>query len=109
MTLRLIVAEDHPLVRAGLQRALPRYSIHIVTSVDSPREIVPSVDRHRPDALLSDLLFPHGNALSVIRDVRTSHPGMAIVVLSASSNPTFVARAMISGGAGLCVQGSSHR
>jgi len=84
--LRVVVAEDHYLVRAGICRALEEDDeIEVVKSVGDALALEKAVASFRPDVVVTDIRMPPDNQLSGITAalrIRTDHPGTGVVVLS---------------------------
>jgi len=67
MSIRILVVDDHILVREGLRRALSRESeFSVVGEAASKREALVQIPHHSPDVLVVDLHLPDGNGLEVI-------------------------------------------
>lgn len=85
-SLRVVLAEDHYLVREGTRRALDRTDgIEVVAAVSTAVELEPIVDRELPDVVVTDIRMPpshHTEGLDAARRIRARHPGIGVVVLS---------------------------
>jgi len=90
-TIRVILADDHPLVRRGIRKLLEKApNIHIVGETDSGAEAICLVQELDPDVLLLDIELPDMNGIRVIRELRRNHAPVAIVILSACDDPHFI-------------------
>ncbi|WP_367403264.1 response regulator transcription factor [Kocuria marina] len=83
--MRIVVAEDAVLLRAGLVRLLTDAGHEIVAETDTAEGLVRAVEEHRPDFALVDVRLPptftdEGIRAAVL--IRSSHPGVAVLVLS---------------------------
>jgi len=99
--IRLVVAEDHYLVREGIRRLLetqPEFEIVAVCGdLDS---LLSAVDTERPDVVLTDIRMPPGNTdegIQAAKRLRETHPDLGVVVLSQYASPSF-ALALLEGG-----------
>src|SRR5690348_11342508 len=82
--LRVLIADDHPLMLAGIRRTLDRSeNIEIVGEARSAPEVLDLVERRRPQVVLLDLCMPGASGSDCIRQIRTSWPEVKVVVLSA--------------------------
>ena len=82
--LRVLVADDHPLIVAGIRRALERSDdIDVVGEAHSGPEVMRMVDRRRPEMVLMDLRMPGVTGSDCISQIRGNWPDIKIVVLSA--------------------------
>lgn len=83
--LRVLIADDEALLRAGLARLLEEAGMEVVAQVASADRIVPEVAAHAPDVAICDVQMPPGRSDDGLRaaiEVRRAHPGTAVLVLS---------------------------
>lgn len=88
---RIVLADDHALVRAGIYRALaglPGYEI-IAEASDGP-SVEEALARSEPDLLLIDVAMPAFEPLAAIRAIRENRPDMKILVISAHDDNVYV-------------------
>ncbi|UXI67318.1 response regulator [Tahibacter amnicola] len=82
-TVRVIVADDHTLVRAGICRLLEGTpGVAVVGEASNADEALQLVDQHHPDVALIDLAMPGRSGLDLIGDLRARFPRTAVVVMS---------------------------
>ena len=93
MAIRVLIADDHEVARAGLQFALDMHDIEIVATAASGKEAVAQAIKHRPQVALVDVRMEDSDGLCALREIREHAPDVAVVMLSMYSNPTYVARA----------------
>ena len=97
--LRIVLADDHGVVRRGLQLILDREpDFEVVAEVGDVKSVKRQVRELQPDVLLLDLNMPGGSVLDAIPGLRTEAPGTAIVVLTMRDEPA-IARAVLDAGA----------
>lgn len=83
MPIRVVIVDDHKVVRVGLAAVLASMAdIEVVDSVGTAGEAIESVRRHRPDVLVLDLRLPDRPGTSVIGPVREDSPTTRILVLT---------------------------
>jgi DNA-binding NarL/FixJ family response regulator len=83
-TIRVILADDHPLVLNGLYHLLREYQeFEVLERCTSGAEALAAARRHRPDILVLDLLMPGMDGLAVVRTLNDSGGAPAIVLLTA--------------------------
>jgi two-component system, NarL family, nitrate/nitrite response regulator NarL len=100
MTLRVVVADDHPLFRAGIVRALEedaRFSV--VAEAGDGVAAERAIDAHAPDVALLDLRMPGFDGLRLLARLRHHEPPVAVVVLTAYTDASLVHSAMAAGAA----------
>jgi DNA-binding NarL/FixJ family response regulator len=97
--IRVVVVDDHELVRGGVCETLADDDdIDVVAETGDGSDIALLLIQHRPDVLLLDLRLPGFDTLGCIEDVRRRHSATTIVVLSASQDPATI-RAVLDAGA----------
>lgn len=98
MVLRVLVIDDHAIVREGLRRLVNRDpEIKIVGEAASKREAVAQISHHNPDVIVVDLHLPDGSGLEVVAWARSLSQSIGIVVLTMSNMPEHVLASMQSG------------
>ncbi len=99
--LRVLLADDHALVRAGLRALLAEMpGVEVVAEAGDGQEALALVAATRPDVALVDVSIPRLNGLEVAARVRKEHPGTRVVVVSMHADDEFVRRALVAGAAG---------
>lgn len=97
--IRVILAEDHGLVREGTRRILEAASnIVVVAEAANGEEAIAAVDRHQPDIAIIDIGMPGINGIEVTRRIKTTHPHVSVLVLTMHDDEQFIF-AMLEGGA----------
>jgi DNA-binding NarL/FixJ family response regulator len=105
MTVRLLIADDHDVVRAGLKSLLGDVrDIDIVAEAADGDEAIRLARRHRPDVVMLDVRMPGTDGLAVLGHLRADLPATAVLMFSSYDNPTYIARAMALGAAGYLVK-----
>lgn len=97
---RIVLADDHALVRAGLRRILEATGNVVVGEAADGLEVVPIVQEVRPEILVLDLALPGLHGLDVMREVLRRMPSTRILVVSAFDRDDFVINAFKNGAAG---------
>jgi len=106
---RIIIAEDHTILRAGLRSLLSaRNDIEIVGEAGDGREAVRIVDKHVPDLLLIDLSMPKLNGMEAIKEIKSRHPGVKIIVLTVHKSEEYVTASLIAGANGYILKDASQ-
>lgn len=103
--LRVVVAEDHYLVREGIRQALEESGeIEVVATVGSAQELDVVVSREHPDAVVTDIRMPpdHGTeGLEAAHRIRSAHPDIGVVVLSQYAEASYAMDLLSDGTDGL--------
>jgi DNA-binding NarL/FixJ family response regulator len=108
MSIRLLIADDHELVRTGLVSLLGGTEIEIVAQAASGPEAVAMAKQHTPDVVLLDIRMNDTDGLSAIEEIRRDVPNAKIVMLSTYDNPTYMARANAMGAHDYVLKGASQ-
>ncbi len=99
--IRVLLADDHTLVRAGfraLLQSLP--DIQVVAEADDGREALRLIEEHQPDVVLMDIAMPGLNGLEVVARVTEEFPYVRVIILSVHASEEYVLRALRTGAAG---------
>lgn len=106
----LIVADDHPIVLAGLTQLFRQEAgMRVVASCVDGREALEAVRLHRPHILLLDLNMPKLDGLGVLRAIAAERLGVSTVVLTADADPADVSAARAAGARGIVLKEFSPR
>ena len=89
----LLIAYPKEIIRAGLRAMLARSPVTIVGEANHAASALTLAKKYGPDVVLLDVAIPDGNALELVSEHRTTLPRTQFVILSATDNPTYVARA----------------
>jgi DNA-binding NarL/FixJ family response regulator len=82
--LKVLVADDHPLILQGLRRSLEACDdIDVIGEARSGSEVLPLVERRRPDVVLLDLRMPGMDGVECVKQIKQASPEVKAVVLSA--------------------------
>jgi two-component system nitrate/nitrite response regulator NarL len=97
---RIVVCDDHRLLVEVITAAIVKAGHTVAAIASTPAEALAAVERHRPDVLLLDLMFPHGDSLETARTVVARYPRTRTVVLTGSESLGPLEEAMAIGVAG---------
>lgn len=99
--IRVLLADDHALVRAGIRSLLEKMpGIEVVGEASNGREALALVRSELPNLVLMDIAMPELNGLDTLAKIVKNFPGVKVVVLSAHANEEYVIRALRSGASG---------
>jgi DNA-binding NarL/FixJ family response regulator len=101
MTLRLLLADDHPIFRAGMRSLLDAQpDIEIVAEAEDGVGAVGAARKHKPDVVVIDVSMPGMNGLEATRRITAEAPGIKVLCLSMHTDSRFVKAAFKSGARG---------
>jgi Response regulator containing a CheY-like receiver domain and an HTH DNA-binding domain len=99
--IRILLADDHTVIRNGLRVLLDRQpEFQVVAEAADGRQAVEKVERERPDVVIMDLAMPNLNGIEAARQICSRFPRTAVVVLSMHSDESYVLRALDAGARG---------
>ena len=93
MATKLLVADDHEVIRAGIRTLVEDVGIEIIGEAATGNEAVRLVPRLKPDVVLLDVRMPDGDGLNALGRIRLDQSELPILMYSTYDNPTYVARA----------------
>jgi DNA-binding NarL/FixJ family response regulator len=106
-TIRVLIADDHTLVRAGIRALLQDLEgVEVVAEAGDGREAMDLVERHRPDVLVTDIAMPHLGGLELAGRVTRELPATRVIILSMHANEEYASRALQAGAAGYLLKDS---
>ena len=99
--IRVVIADDHPVVRAGLRGMLETESdIEVVAEATNGREAVSLVGRLEPEVVLMDLQMPEFDGVAATQQIRDHHPDTNVLVLTTFDTDADITRAISAGATG---------
>lgn len=105
--IRVVLAEDHMIVREGLRALLDlRDDIQVIAEVSDGRAAVEAVLAYKPDVIVMDLNMPKLNGVDAIRQIQKDHPRTYVLILSMHSGEEHVRPAIRAGASGYLLKGS---
>lgn len=108
MSIRLLVADDHEVIRIGLATLLKGSEIEVVGLAGTGKETVALAEQTKPDVILLDIRMPDGDGLETLEVLRAKVPTAKVVMLTTYDNPTYVARAVALGACDFMLKGSNR-
>jgi DNA-binding NarL/FixJ family response regulator len=108
MSIKILIADDHEVVRCGLKTLLADTDVEVVAEVSTGEEAVKYALTHRPDVVLLDIRMPEGDGLTALGRIKLDKPEMPILMLSTFDNPTYIARSVALGASGYLLKGCTR-
>lgn len=96
---RVIIADDHTVVRDGIRTVLERESgeFDVVAEAADVPATIRAVREHRPDLLTLDLTMPGGSSLAALPQCFVAHPSLAVAILTMREDPEYARQALRAG------------
>jgi DNA-binding NarL/FixJ family response regulator len=96
--LRILLADDHSVMRTGLRALLERQlNLEVVGESENGRETIKLVDSLKPDIVIMDVGMPGLNGIEATQAIVNQHPNTAVVILSMHADESYVMRALKAG------------
>jgi two-component system response regulator NreC len=104
-SIRVVLADDHALMRRGLRLLLDsEEGVDVIAEACDLKAVMRHVHGHLPHVLVLDLSMPNGSSIEAIRGLREDVPGTEIVVLTMEDSPAFAEQALSAGAIGFVLK-----
>ena len=102
MSIRVVIADDHPVVRDGLRMAIERSGkdIVVVGEASDGMEVLTMAGTVHPDVFILDITMPNMNGIETARELRKRSPGTKVIILSLHDTKAMVEEALAAGARG---------
>lgn len=108
MTTRVLVADDHEVVRCGLKSLFVGTELEVVAEASNGKDALRLIAELELDVVMLDVRMPDTDGLNVLGRLKLDKPDLPVLILSTYDNPTYVARAVALGAAGYILKGSDR-
>lgn len=108
MSIRILIADDHEVVRSGLASLLAGTDVEVVGQASNGQEAASLARELKPDVVLLDIRMPDSDGLAALDQISTELPDTRVIVLSTYDNPTYIARAITLGASDYLLKGASR-
>jgi two-component system response regulator NreC len=100
MSLRIVVVDDHAVVRSGIRMLLDaQEDLEVVAEASDARSAIFELRAHKPDVVLLDVVMPGRSGIDVIPDLLKESPETKVLLLSMQDDPAYVREAFAAGAA----------
>jgi DNA-binding NarL/FixJ family response regulator len=107
--IRVLLVDDHPVVREGLRSMLSDDGIEVVGEAGSAEEALGCCAELFPDVVLLDVQLPGKDGLHCLKELQKAQPGVAVLIVSMHDEPRFVRAAIDAGARGYVLKGIGRR
>ena len=102
---RIVIVEDHTILRDGLQSLLTMNdAFEVVSYASNGMEAIRHADEHEPDLMLMDISMPKMDGISAIREIKKQHPQIGILALTVHRDEEYILSAFKAGADGYCLK-----
>lgn len=106
--IRVLVCDDHAIVRRGLRQILSEtHDIHVDGEATTAAEVLERVRAHRYEVIVLDVSLPGGNGIDLVGRIRKERPGLPVLVLTVHPEDQYAVRAIRAGAAGFLTKESA--
>jgi two-component system response regulator NreC len=101
MSLKIVLADDHKIIREGLRTLLERHEdFQIIAEAGDGRSAVRIVGEQKPDLIVMDTIMPDLNGIEATRQIKAGYPEIKVIALSMYSDKQFVMQMLQAGASG---------
>jgi DNA-binding NarL/FixJ family response regulator len=104
MSISLLIADDHEVVRLGLRKLLADTNIEIAAEAERGEQVLELVEKREFDVIMLDVRMSGGDGLYILGRVKIERPAQPILLFSSYDNPTYIARAVALGASGFVLK-----
>ncbi|HEX4164773.1 MAG TPA: response regulator transcription factor [Bryobacteraceae bacterium] len=109
VAVRILLADDHTILRKGLRLLLEREpDFGVVAEASNGREAVDAVTREVPNVVIMDIAMPLLNGIEATKRISAEHPKTAVIILSVHSDEAYILRALKAGARGYLLKDSAE-
>ena len=106
--IKILIADDHPVVRRGLRQILTEDpELHVAGEASTPAEILAKVSAERWDVILLDISLPGRSGIELIAPIRSERPEARVLILTVFAEEQYAVRAIRAGAAGYLTKESA--
>jgi DNA-binding NarL/FixJ family response regulator len=106
---RIVIAEDHTILREGLRLLLSSNpNFEVVGEAEDGREAIRCAEKFKPDLILTDLSMPRMNGMEAIREIKKQSPRTKILVLTVHKTEEYILATLKAGANGYILKDSTH-
>jgi two-component system response regulator NreC len=107
-TVRILLADDHAMVRHGLRLAIDAEpDLEVAGEASTAAEAIAMVGKTRPDVLLLDITMPGGGGIGALEQIRKANPATRVLILTGHEDPEYLRVALVSGAAGFILKNAA--
>jgi two-component system, NarL family, invasion response regulator UvrY len=106
--IKILVADDHPIVRRGIRQILAETTdLHVAGEAATAAEVIARVEAERWDVIVLDISMPGGTGIELLGDIRRLRPETRVLILTVFSEEQYAVRALRAGASGFLTKESA--
>jgi two-component system response regulator DevR len=108
-TVRILVVDDHPIIRQGVKSVLANHpDLSVVGEAESAAGLFACLESVRPDVVLLDIRMPGQNGIETTQRLKREHPDIKVIILTTYDDDDFLFGALRAGAEGYLLKSASH-
>lgn len=108
--IKILIADDHPLVRKGIKQSIAGVTgMEVVQEAGSAREVYEFLARATCDVMVLDITLPDQSGLEILRVMKQSHPAIAVLILTMFPEDQYAVHCLRAGASGFLNKGSADQ
>ena len=108
MSIRLMVIDDHEIIRSGIRKMIAGSEIQLIAESNSAVNVLTGISQYHPDVILLDVRLEDGDGLSALGRIKIERPQIPVLMVSSFDNPTYVARSVALGASGYLLKNAAR-
>ncbi|WP_372636681.1 response regulator [Fodinibius sp.] len=105
--IKIIIADDHPLIREGIKKVVRQEKdLHVIGEAGDGHEVVDLLEQEMPQILILDITMPGKSGLELLKQINEQYPKLPVLILSVHSEERFAVRALKAGAYGYLTKSS---
>ncbi len=106
--IRILIADDHPIVRAGFKQVLSETpDLVVADEAENGQEVLECLKKKKYDVVLLDISMPGKNGLEILKELKTDYPRLPVLILSIYPEEQYAIRALRAGASGYLTKASA--
>ena len=106
--IRILIADDHPIVRAGFKQVLSETpDLVVADEAENGQEVLECLKKKKYDVVLLDISMPGKNGLEILKELKTDYPRLPVLILSIYHEEQYAIRALRAGASGYLTKASA--
>ncbi len=109
-TIRVLVVDDHPVVRQGVRSVLANHpDIQVIAEAENAPSLFANLESLKPDIVLLDIRLPGQNGIEITQQIKREHPEVKVVILTTYDDDEYLFGALRAGAEGYLLKSTSHQ
>lgn len=104
---RIIIVDDHPLLRAGVKSMLEQQDYRVVAEAGDGRQGAKLIEKFKPQAVITDITMPNRNGIEFTKQIRREFPDVKVLIVSMHNETRLIMESFAAGASGYLLKGSA--